>query len=355
MALPWVIANLAAGNQSASKLDDNFNACLRWAVAGGTADALTAAYTPANTTLDDGLVLGVRAVAANATTTPTFAPDLLTARTITKKGGGALVVGDIPGNLSEITLRYNLANTRWELLNPAISTAPTLTNPANTTQALIDAASISWDASLGAVATVTLAGNRTMAAPTNLKIGGRYVLIVTQDAAGNRTLTWDAAFKGLAGTVTTMPQPVATANSITIFTFTSPDGTNLNYEGTNTGQFKAINAVRAHDAATGNVSYTGVGFKPKAIIITAAINATREATICGFATAVGGFCVYDVQATPGEYGTSAGACAIFDELTGSKSQSASLLTFDNDGCTLSWLRTGLTSAGNIDLMMIFLR
>jgi hypothetical protein len=58
-----------------------------------------------------------RATAANATTTPTFAPDSLTARTITRLGGSAVQLGDIPGNLAECWVRYNLANTRWELLN----------------------------------------------------------------------------------------------------------------------------------------------------------------------------------------------------------------------------------------------
>lgn len=89
-----------------------------WVVAAGTADALTATYAPAIPAVYDGLVLSFRAANANATTTPTFAPSGLTARTITKKGGTALVAGDIAGNLAEYWLRYNSANTRWELLNP---------------------------------------------------------------------------------------------------------------------------------------------------------------------------------------------------------------------------------------------
>lgn len=92
---------------------------LNWVAAGGTADALTATYSPAHTALVDGMICWVRATAANATTTPTFAPDGLTAHAITKFGGSALAAGDIAGNLVEIILRYNLANTRWELLNPA--------------------------------------------------------------------------------------------------------------------------------------------------------------------------------------------------------------------------------------------
>jgi hypothetical protein len=107
-------------------------------------------------------------------------------------------------------------------------TNKTLTNPANTTQSLTDGATVNWDVSLGAVATWTIAGNRTIAAPTNLKTGGRYVLSITQDAAGGRTITWNGVYKN-AGTLA-MPQPVGTPSKTTEYTFTSPDGTNLNLE-----------------------------------------------------------------------------------------------------------------------------
>jgi len=90
-----------------------------WVDGGGTADAITAVYSPAITALVDGQLCFVRATLANATTTPTFAPNGLTARTIVRQGGSALVAGDIVGNGYELILRYDLTNTRWELLNPA--------------------------------------------------------------------------------------------------------------------------------------------------------------------------------------------------------------------------------------------
>lgn len=92
---------------------------INWVDSGGTADAITATYSPAITALVDGQVCFVRAGAANATTTPTFSPNSLTARTIVKEGGQALVAGDIRGDGHELILRYDLTNTRWELLNPA--------------------------------------------------------------------------------------------------------------------------------------------------------------------------------------------------------------------------------------------
>lgn len=99
---------------------------LNWVDGGGTADAITATYSPAITALVDGQICCVRATAANATTTPTFAPNGLTARTIVKTGGVALVAGDIVGDGHELLLRYLLASTRWELLNPAINAANAL-------------------------------------------------------------------------------------------------------------------------------------------------------------------------------------------------------------------------------------
>lgn len=98
---------------------------VRWAIAGGGADAVTASYTPANPALADGLILGFRATAANATTAPSFNADGLGAKTIVKQGGAPLAPGDIPGALGECMIRYNAANARWELLNPAASSFTT--------------------------------------------------------------------------------------------------------------------------------------------------------------------------------------------------------------------------------------
>lgn len=89
-------------------------------------------------------------------------------------------------------------------------------------QVLTDAATISWNTSLGQIATVTLGGSRIMGAPTNLRVG-TYILNVIQDGSGNRTLTWNSVFKWSAG----VAPPLSTAaGARDIFTFFS-DGTNL--------------------------------------------------------------------------------------------------------------------------------
>jgi hypothetical protein len=89
-----------------------------------------------------------------------------------------------------------------------------------TAQTLTDAASIAWDTSAGHLASVTLGGNRTLAAPTN-GVAGTYILRVTQDGTGSRTLAYNAAFKWAGGTAPTLS---TTAGAVDILTFASPDG-----------------------------------------------------------------------------------------------------------------------------------
>lgn len=103
---------------------DSSAPAVSWAEAGGTVDAITATYTPAILTLVDGMLLGVRASGANTSTAPTFSPNGLTARTITREGGQALQAGDIFGAGHELLLRYRSSATRWELLNPALPIYP---------------------------------------------------------------------------------------------------------------------------------------------------------------------------------------------------------------------------------------
>ena len=99
----------------------------------------------------------------------------------------------------------------------------TITIDANiASQILTDGAIINWDVSLGSVATVTLGGNRAIAAPTNLKIGS-YILHIIQDGTGGRTVTWNSVFKWPAGVA---PVLTTTGNRRDLFSFVC-DGTNL--------------------------------------------------------------------------------------------------------------------------------
>jgi hypothetical protein len=88
---------------------------------------------------------------------------------------------------------------------------------------LTDGATLNWDTSLGQVAQVTLGGNRTFAAPTNLVNGGFYSLLIIQDGTGSRTISWNAVFDFTGGTAPTLS---TAAGAKDIITWRS-DGTNL--------------------------------------------------------------------------------------------------------------------------------
>jgi len=60
---------------------------------------------------------------------------------------------------------------------------------------LSDGATITWDTDDGPLAKVTIAGNRTLAALSNLTAGWSGVLTVIQDGGGGNTLAFNAAYK----------------------------------------------------------------------------------------------------------------------------------------------------------------
>jgi hypothetical protein len=95
--------------------------------------------------------------------------------------------------------------------------------PSNGT--LTDAANITWDCDVnGQSVKVTLGGNRTINAPTNVVEFTAYAIRVIQDATGNRTLAWNTAFKWPGGTA---PVVTPTANSVSLFTFIGGAGGTL--------------------------------------------------------------------------------------------------------------------------------
>ncbi len=70
-----------------------------------------------------------------------------------------------------------------------------LTKSAAVVTGLTDQATITTDASAGTIFTVTLAGNRTLAAPTNPVDGMKRIWRFKQDATGSRTITLNAVFR----------------------------------------------------------------------------------------------------------------------------------------------------------------
>jgi hypothetical protein len=86
-----------------------------------------------------------------------------------------------------------------------------------TAVALVDGASIATDASTSNLFTVTLAGNRTLANPTNLTTGGTYTWVVSQDIGGSRTLAYGTTFtwpSGVACLLSTAPNAVDVISAV---------------------------------------------------------------------------------------------------------------------------------------------
>lgn len=171
------------------------------AAGGGSVDAITATYSPA-LTLSDQVTCYLVCAGANTTTTPTFAPNGLTAHTIVARGGSALAAGDIPGAGFVANLEYNLANTVWELLNPRSASLGLANNFSAAQRAvpsvLTDAATVAVNAALSNAYSLTLGGNRTLGVPTNAVAGHIYSIDVRQDSTGSRTLayTWPYVYAG---------------------------------------------------------------------------------------------------------------------------------------------------------------
>lgn len=119
-ATKWALVPTPARIQSA------FNSS---AIAGGTADALTGAFTPTIAALPAApgtLSVFVRAGGANATTTPTFKADGTAAKTIVKGNNLPLIPGDIAGAGHWLELQFDATLDKYVLQNPAygVSTSP---------------------------------------------------------------------------------------------------------------------------------------------------------------------------------------------------------------------------------------
>jgi hypothetical protein len=81
---------------------------------------------------------------------------------------------------------------------------------------LTDAATVDIDMSLGNQFQVTLGGNRTLGAPTNVVAGQGGVIRVVQDGTGSRTLAYNSVFKFPGGTAPTL---TTGANSVDLLAY----------------------------------------------------------------------------------------------------------------------------------------
>lgn len=162
--------------------------------AAGTADAITADFTPDLVLADNLRIEVVNTAGPNTITTPTLNTDGTGALTIKTRGSAALAVGDTGAVGHSMQLRYEATGTYWELLNPAkvinadISGTLTLADGSTaTTQAASDnSTKVATTAYADAAAKLPF---RTTAAATTVIASDKGGVV---QLTGSTDRTWDA-------------------------------------------------------------------------------------------------------------------------------------------------------------------
>lgn len=148
-------------------------------------------------------------IAGNTTATKKFWTQTGTGSASAAPGWNALVSGDIPNNA---------ANTTGTAANFAGgATVPAYVAP--TVSALTDGSSIAVNAALANDFSVTLGGNRTMAAPSNPVNGQKITFEIAQDATGSRTLAWATGTGAYSFGSGTAPVVSTAAHAVTLVAF----------------------------------------------------------------------------------------------------------------------------------------
>jgi hypothetical protein len=163
------------------------------------------------------------ALTGNASTATTLATarniqgvsfDGSAAITVVTAGSGISVTGTAVANTGVLSVN----SSTGAITNVAkTDTAQTFTAAQRGTPvALTDAATVAVDLSLSNNYTLTLAGNRTLGAPTNQTAGQSGVIVLSQDATGSRTLAFASVWKFPGGTAPTL---TTTASAVDVLAF----------------------------------------------------------------------------------------------------------------------------------------
>lgn len=97
--------------------------------------------------------------------------------------------------------------------------------------------------------------------------------------------------------------------------------------------------TRDMTAATGTVAETGVGFTPRAIFFYGVIGG-EGAWFCGSTDATNNRAMFPSEAIQSSMGSTSSNCITLSDTGSSQSQNATISSFDADGFTVSWTKSG---------------
>lgn len=117
-------------------------------------------------------------------------------------------------------------------------------------------------------------------------------------------------------------------------------------------RYKVGSFTRAQDGTSADVSYTGIGFQPKAIIFMSTPAVTNMTTYSswGFDDGTSHFGSVIRSAVNGPI---SGNSIFYGD--GAAEQKGYIKTFDADGFTITWTKTGTPASGNIQVYFLALR
>lgn len=215
---------------------------LQIANAAGTADAITADFTPDLVLADNLVIQVVNTAGVNTVTNPTLNTDASGALTIKARGNTALVAGDTGAAGYTMTLRYEATGTYWELQNPAANISLVAASEAADTtcflaffnaasgaaQQLKYNASLGYNASTGALSAGSFTGAGTGLTGTAASLTAGNVTTnanMTGDvtsSGSNATTVVNVAGRTVANTAVTVASNAGTAPVTTLLdTFTN--------------------------------------------------------------------------------------------------------------------------------------
>lgn len=233
------------------------------AVAGGTANAITATYTPAYTAWADGMTFSVEITAANTSATPTVSPNGLAVKTIVKGAGTALRIGDqVSGMIAEY--KYSATLDQVILQNPITGNAGLI---ASNIQIVTATGTIPASIAGGTLVinsasatTQTLPAASTFAAGKRIEFMSIGAGVATVSRAGSDLIKVNSA------TATSLP--LSLGDTLTL----ESDGVDTWYAVGGTAQLKYAKAFYSSLAGYNNIQYL-----PSGLIIQTAIGVNQTA------------------------------------------------------------------------------